>query len=556
MPQPTSSEGLPAAYAEPEIQPEETMATPDIKPVPTVAQAHIPSPDVEAPVPENANESEQRYTIYSPWQKRLIIAGAAICGFYNPLTAQMYLPALNKLAVDFHVTTAEINLTVTTYMIFQGLTPVLFSGFTDTLGRRPIYIICFVVYLAANVSLALAERYSHMLIIRCLQSAGSATIMVSSQAVVADIITSAERGQYVALTAIPSILGPSLGPVIGGALTKYWGWRSIFWFLTIGAGINFIFLVLFLPETCRKVVGDGSIRPPVICRSVWQAITYRRKSREPTPPNMESLEGTTSDRFEDGRLNFATQRLLSSVILLRDIELVLLLLCGGIVFSGVYAIATAAPNLFATLYGFDDLEVGLMYLPMAAGSLLAAFAVGPGMNWNFRRHARKLGLPVDRTRRTDLTDFPIEKVRLQIALPLLVLGAAVMICWGWVTNNRADIEEVCALVFVTGIGLVGVNTAINALIIDIFPDQAGAALAAYNLAKSMMGAAASGYIDPMIAAMGLNWAFTLMGGLYLCFVPVLLLIMKKGIGWRKQRHERELRKTEAPSDGNEETKPQ
>lgn len=518
-----------------------------------------PVHDIEAHQPEQlmppnqetstGEEGGTRYSIYKPWQKRLIVAGAAICGFYNPLTAQMYMPALNKLAKEFHVTPAEINLTVTTYMVFQGVTPILFSGFTDTLGRRPAYIVCFVVYLAANISLALAREYSHMLIIRCLQSAGSATIMVLSQAVVADIITSAERGQYVSLTAIPSILGPSLGPVIGGALTKYMGWRSIFWFLTIGAGANFVFLFTFMPETCRKVVGDGSIRPPIICRSLWQALAYHRKSQGQTPgQNMNSLEAVEYHRTE-GKLKFALQHLFSSLILLRELELVLLVLCGGVVFSGVYAIATAAPNIFATLYGFDDLEVGLMYLPMAAGSLFAVALVGPGMNWNYRRHARKLGLTVDRSQRMDLSNFPIEKVRLQIALPLLILGAGVLLSWGWVTNNRGDIEEVCALVFVTGIGLVGVNNSINALIIDIFPDQAGAALAAYNFAKSLMGAAASGVIDPMIEAMGLNWAFTLLSGLYLCMVPVLVFIMWKGISWRKSRQERHSQVTDVQETG-------
>lgn len=536
-----STEGRQASSETQDIPPEGIMSS-EPKPAPV-------QDVVEAPVQTEVTADEGHYTIYTPWQKRFIVGGAAFCGFYNPLTAQMYMPALNKLAVEFHVTPAEINLTVTTYMIFQGLTPILFSGFTDAMGRRPGYIICFVVYLAANVSLALATEYSHMLIIRCLQSAGSATIMVLSQAVVADIITSAERGKYVALTAIPSILGPSLGPVIGGALTKSLGWRSIFWFLTIGSGVNFVLLLLFLPETCRKVVGDGSIPPPPICRSLWQ-VMFRPKSQ--MSPNMSSLE--TVDVEGEGKLQFATRHLFSSFLLLRDLELDLLLCTGGIVFSGVYAIATAAPNLFHTLYGFDDLEIGLMYLPMAAGSLLAAFTVGPGMNWNYRRHARKLGLPVDRTRRADLSDFPIEKVRLQLATPLLAFGAGVLLCWGWVTNNRADIEEVCALIFATGIGLVGVNTAINALIIDIYPEKAGAALAAYNMCKSLFGAAASGFVDPMIAAMGLNWAFTLLSGLKLCFVPVLVLVICRGMRWRTQRIEKERRRLDERAVSSEESR--
>ncbi|KAH7325058.1 major facilitator superfamily domain-containing protein [Stachybotrys elegans] len=520
-------------------------------PPPSTAQASILQTDPSDPitvvedhvaVPEAAQQEDVAYTIYKPWQKRLIVAGTAVCCFYNPLSAQMYMPALNQLAEDFDVTPAQINLTVTTYLIFQGLTPLLVSGFSDALGRRPGYVAGFVVFLSANISLALAHEYTQMLIVRCLQSAGSSIIMVLCQAAVADIVTPAERGQYVSITAIPIILGPSLGPVIGGALTQYLGWRSIFWFLTIGSTINFILLLCLLPETCRNVVGDGSIRPPVIYRTLLQTITYSRKSSESeSPPNLDSLgTSATSPRAPPAEKlpisKFVARTLLSSALLFTNPELVLLLCCGGIVFSGVYAIGTAAPNLFATLYQFNDLEVGLVYLPMAAGSILAVLVVGPTMNWNYRRHAKKLGLSVERNRTTDLSHFPIEKARLQIGLPLLLLGVAVMCCWGWIMANQADIEEVCALVFVTGICLAGVNNTIQALIIDIYPEKPGAVLAAYNLTKCMFGAVASAVIDPMIRAMGLGPAFTLLGALCLGFAPIIVIIMWKGIAWRNCRN--------------------
>ncbi|KAK0635974.1 major facilitator superfamily domain-containing protein, partial [Bombardia bombarda] len=480
-----------------------------------------------------------RYTVYTQWQKRSIVVGAAVCAFFNPLTAQVYLPALNVLSKEFNVTPADINLTVTTYMVFQGLTPTLFGGFTDTFGRRPGYIVCFVVYIAANIALALADRYRQLLIVRCLQSAGSATVMVLCQAVVADIITSAERGQYIGITAIPSILGPSMGPVIGGALTKFLGWRSIFWFLTICAGVNFALLLCFLPETCRKVVGDGSIRPPPMYRTLVQTIRYRRHPEGVAEQNMESLEKHPDEMQNVSKWKFATRHLFASVVLLRDVEFLFLLLCGGIVFSGVYAIGTAMPHQFATLYGFDDLEVGLMYLPLVGGSIVAVVVVGPGMNWNYRRHARRLGFPIDRRRRMDLHGFPIEKVRLQVALPLLALGAAVVASWGWVTVNEVEIEKVCIIVFFIGVSLVGVNNAINALIVDIFPEKAGAALAAYNLVKCLMGAVASGVIDLLIAAVGLGKAFTVFGALYLLLIPIMVLVMWRGVDWREQRRERE-----------------
>ncbi|KAK4194175.1 major facilitator superfamily domain-containing protein [Triangularia verruculosa] len=486
--------------------------------------------DIDVPPP---------YSVWTPWQKKLIVAGAAFGGFFNPITAQVYLPALTTLEQEFSVTAAEINLTVTTYMIFQGLTPILFSGFTDTLGRRPGYIICFIVYISANIALALANDYEDLLVIRCFQSAGSATIMVICQAVVADVITSAERGAYIALTAIPSILGPSLGPVIGGAMAQYMGWRSIFWMLTIAAGINFTLMLLFIPETCRKVVGDGSIRPPWWCQSVYQWFYYRRHPS--VPQNLNSLE-KSAYTTDEGKLKYATSHLFSAFALLRELELVLLLIIGGTVFTGVYAVGTAMPKLFDELYDFDPLKIGLMYLPLAGGSILAVVFVGPGMNWNLRRHARKLGIAVDKKTKMDLSKFPIEKVRLEIAFPFLILGVGIITSWGWITSNKVEIEKVVMVVFFLGVGLVGVNNVVNALIVDIYSDTAGAALAAYNLAKCIMGAASSGFVEPLMEGMGMGPAFTLLGCLYLLLVPIILLVMWKGVAWRTSRRARELRK--------------
>lgn len=75
---------------------------------------------------------------------------------FSPLTAQIYLPALTAIAEDLNVTSSQVNLTITTYMIFQGITPMFIGSLADSGGRRPAYLVCFVIYIAANIGLALA----------------------------------------------------------------------------------------------------------------------------------------------------------------------------------------------------------------------------------------------------------------------------------------------------------------------------------------------------------------------------------------------------------------
>ena len=84
--------------------------------------------------------------------------------------------------------------------MLQGLSPLFVAGFADSAGRRPAYLICFVIYIAANVGLAIQNRYAALLELRCVQSAGSSASGALANAVIADISTHAERGSYIGYT--------------------------------------------------------------------------------------------------------------------------------------------------------------------------------------------------------------------------------------------------------------------------------------------------------------------------------------------------------------------
>ena len=125
-------------------------------------------------------------------------------------------------------------------------------------GRRPAYAICFVIYIAANVALALQNSYAALFVLRCLQSSGSSATICLSSGVVSDIATAAERGKYMGFVTVGALLGPSIGPVIGGVLAEFLGWRAIFWFLAIFALAFFVVFAVFFPETGRS--HDSTVR--------------------------------------------------------------------------------------------------------------------------------------------------------------------------------------------------------------------------------------------------------------------------------------------------------
>lgn len=91
------------------------------------------------------------------------------------------------------MTTEEaITLSVTVYMVVQGVAPLFLGSSTDTVGRRPIYITCLLVYLGSTAGLAnIPNSYTALMLLRCLQAAGSSSLISIGAGVISDITTTA-----------------------------------------------------------------------------------------------------------------------------------------------------------------------------------------------------------------------------------------------------------------------------------------------------------------------------------------------------------------------------
>lgn len=167
--------------------------------------------------------------------------------------------------------------------------------------------------------------------------------------------------------------------------------------------------------------------------------------------------------------------------------------------------------------------------------MIAAIFMGKLLTWSYRRHCKKMGIPFERKKQQDLADFPIEMARMEIALPILGVTALTVLGWGWVMQYRVPIGVPCVLLIIIGFGMVSFNNASSALLVDVNPGAAGAATAANNLVRCLVGAAATAAINPMIKGIGSGWTFVIIGGLILAGIPVVLLIMSRGMKWRKEK---------------------
>lgn len=390
-------------------------------------------------------------------------------------------------------------------------------------------MLCIVVYIGANIGLAVQRHYAALLVLRMLQSSGSSGTVAIASAVAADIVTSAERGSYIGYASVTSILAPSLAPVIGGLLSQYAGWPWIFWFLVIFAAGYFVPFLIFFPETCRKVVGNGSIPPPPLNQSLPNYIIEQRQKKA---GNMAAFQ--KRDELARGRkVCFPNPMDTLRIIFTKTAGLILL--SNGLLFACYYLITASLPSQFAAHYGLSDLQISLIFLPLGVGSIVSAITTGYIVDWNYRRHAHRMGMPVVYNRQMDLSNFPIERVRLEIALPLLYIGATAIVAYGWMVAKHVSIAGPCVALFVIGYAVVAGFNCMSILMVDMYPLKAATATAANNLVRCWLGAGASAFVIPMTDAIGIGWTCTLASAIWAGMSsPLIILLMRKGPKWRRE----------------------
>ncbi|KAK4249444.1 major facilitator superfamily domain-containing protein [Corynascus novoguineensis] len=491
------------------------------------------------------------YSVFSRKEKGLLVLIVSAAGFFSSASSNMYFPALNSLAQEYRVSNTLTNLTITVYMIFQGLAPSFTGALSDSIGRRPVYVLCFTVYIAANVGLALQRQFAALVVLRCLQSSGSSGTVAIGNAVVSDVADADERGSYIGYVSFGAVIGVSLGATMGGVLAQFLGWRSIFWFLVISASVVLALISLLMPETARVVVGNGAVAPPEWNRCLWDLLpsTERRRAAAAAAA---SVPPAGDPAQEQQRRRFVNP--LMTLRICADKEAGAVLAASGVTYAGYAALVGALPSRFGALYGYNDLQVGLCYLPIGISAALAAVAVGYAIDWNFARHARRLGLSVEQARQIIRREedncgggggggggsnggksFPIESARCEVAFPVLTLFCVATVTYGWLLSYRASVTGPIVMLFLLGFGINGVYTILSVLLLDVYPRAPATATAANNLVRCWLGAGAAAVVIPMMDTMGTGWAFTFIAFLILLMGPVLWVVMRWGPKWRAER---------------------
>ena len=190
-----------------------------------------------------------------------LLAGLSAVG---PLTTDMYLPSLPDIARQLGASSAQVQLTISAYLIGFAAGQIIYGPVSDRHGRKPVLIAAIALYCAASLACALSTSIEMLIVARAFQALGGSGGIVLTRAIVRDIYSGAHAGRELSVIGSVMALAPVLAPILGGLIQTVFGWRVTFLAL-VGAGFAGAAVVwALLPETLNNRAAEPVSLPSML----------------------------------------------------------------------------------------------------------------------------------------------------------------------------------------------------------------------------------------------------------------------------------------------------
>ena len=353
-------------------------------------------------------------TAYPRKIKWLITAIVALSAAVAPMGSAIVMPALLPIARAFETSPAITNLSVALYMLSMSIFPLWWSSFSETLGRRTIYITSFALFVLFAVLSAVARNIGMLIVMRLLSGGAAASVQAVGAGSIADIWEPKERGRAMGVFYLGPLCGPFLAPIIGGGLTQRFGWRATQWLLVIYGALVMVLLVFALPETLRKrrnfiqepsQEADASLQTTEV-EETQAAESEKSAKIGPDTTTSATLSTSKSSLYRSMSRQSVTLQTrkwiaalrrclidpLKIILLLRFPAVAITVYYASIAFGSLYFLNISIEDTFSRPpYSFPTTIIGLMYLPNSLGYILAAIFGGHWIDYIMKREARKAG---------------------------------------------------------------------------------------------------------------------------------------------------------------------
>lgn len=189
------------------------------------------------------NEHSQNYK----WQVLFVVMIGTLMAALDSSIVNVSIPAM---MANLSVGTHDIEWVSTAYMLAFATFMPLTAWFRTKTGHKRLYIGALVVFTAGSVMCALAWSLPSLVAARVFQALGAGAVTPTGMAMITEVFEPRERGKAMGYWGVGIIVGPAIGPTLGGILTRYYGWRSIF-MVNLPIGIFGVLLALRLLRADR-----------------------------------------------------------------------------------------------------------------------------------------------------------------------------------------------------------------------------------------------------------------------------------------------------------------
>ncbi|KAF8652853.1 hypothetical protein AX16_004128 [Volvariella volvacea WC 439] len=343
---------------------------------------------------------------WSPFRKNLSLALVASASMMAGFAVSIQNPAVGDMERDLNATSAQFSLSLSVFIIVQGLMPIVWAAISEIKGRKSVYVSSLALAAVGSIAAAVSSTIQLVIGFRCLQAAGMSAVMTIGAATLADIFDPAERGTKMGIYYIAPQLGPALGPMFGGALTTGFNWRAVFWFLAISSGFCSLCFLLFFRDTFRRERsltyqnilkrrlkerskalrkrgaakgdknenGEGGEDDNVTVRDGGEKEVGKEAGKEKDIDAGAVVRTTTSStkavsaELQDIKLTLKDINPIGpQYLVLRRLNNIIILVASGFQFAFGYLLTYTSSRTLSSAYGYDALNIGLVVLAYGFG---------------------------------------------------------------------------------------------------------------------------------------------------------------------------------------------
>lgn len=192
-------------------------------------------------------------------RKTGLIALVTVLGMTPPLSTDMYMPSLPKMAEYFDAPAALVNMTMVMFFISMSVGMLLMGPLSDRSGRKRILLISLLLYMLSSAGCAMTASVYLLILMRIIQGIGAGGMVSLSIAIIKDCFVGQTRATALAVVQSMSVIAPIAAPVIGALIIQVSTWRTVFLVLAAVSAACLITTFFFEESIHEDEINEGGV---------------------------------------------------------------------------------------------------------------------------------------------------------------------------------------------------------------------------------------------------------------------------------------------------------